>query len=330
MKCYIKDRNTFQTLCACSVVAYDITLESIYDEVSDISILYDGAVKEGDIVWLENGYCGIINGYDPDGNMVKLKCNHIITLFSRDLYYDNGRPTNGIEPYIKSLIDTEYTNQRDTVYRVPYLRVTAETITQAGTIPDVENLVCQIKSYIAKVRRLHDVFMTFTVSRKYLDAKLARKVIPLRQIDFSDQDLRIEPNGETFSETNVGKIRSIAEDTGEIKDWYLLGDGTITNSYTEQNRIKGDWIIIKVNKAEDVADSVKNEFKKNTYSHKILFSVPKEKTRYNFYDDLLIALGNRRFRSYIAAVRIQSSNDRIFYQCGELRTTMTDKLKELI
>lgn len=328
MNCYVKDRKTFRTLCVCPVLDYELTPWSIYDEVSTLTVSREKEelFREGDFIILGTGlYCGIIKEAEVDIYKAELKCEHIIKLLSRDLL-KTEKPDSGIEQFIKNQIDEHYTNQPDMVYSVPYLNVTAATATLSDMAPEIKDGVWNIKSYTAKVRRLLNVFIEFIFTRDSLNIILRRKDDGIKQIDLSDPSVKILE--ESYSNKAIGKITSVCEEDEQVLDWYLLDDGTVTNTYQPNNRVYGDWIKLFIDKAEDVPFKIQDEFAKNSYSHKILFSVPQEKARFNFYDRLRIARNGRLYASYIAAIRIKKDSSRVEYQCGELRTNFTDKIQE--
>lgn len=329
MYCILKDRRTFQSLTdtTCSVTNYELITESIYDEISDIRVTAAKVKpKEGDIVFLENGFAGIVQEAEGNVHALDLRCRQMVTIFDRDIFYSEPQGAY-IEERLENMIDVNFTNQPDALYRLPYLEVIVETRTASSMRPDIDDDgLYNIKSYIAKLRRLLNIFVTFEFKRSRLIVRIARKIVPTKQIDFSDADLRIIER--SFSCERIGKITSWAEDTNEKKDWYLKTDGTVTSIYSEEGRVDGEWQPIKVREAVDVADAVADKFKNNSFSHKITFTAPPEKARFDFYDSIKIAIDDRLFDSYIAAVKISKDSTLTEYQCGELRTTYP--LKELI
>lgn len=326
MNCFMKSRKTFETLCVCPVLDYRLVPWSIYDEVSEltISIEKESRFEQGDIVFAGD-YMGIIKEIEREKIVAHLKCDHIVKLFEREIVFTEG-PTGAVEQFIKTQIDQNYTNQADALYRLPYLNVIAESSTPTTMFPDVENSVWNIKSYIAKTRRVLGVFTTYEVSRTQLTVRIKSRFDPVKNLDLSDPSVMLLE--ESYSNKAVGKITSISEEDGTVQDWYLLNDGTITNTYMESGRVAGDWVSLQYRDADNLQYDIQNEFYRNQYSHKIRFSVPIQKARFAFYDKLKIAHGKHLFLSYIAAIRTNKNSARVEYQCGELRTTFTDKLQE--
>ena len=322
MYCIAKDRKTFRTITgsACAVVDYSLTLDSIYDETSEISITgAESAPTAGDFIYLENGYQGIAQEVEKNDGRIDLKCRQVSSLFSRELYYSKPEGET-LEMRLKNMIDTNYTKQPDGLYRLPYLEVRALTSTSADTRPEIDdNGIYTVDAYMAKLARLHNIFVTCVFGRDTLAVEIARKVVPSRKIDFSDPGLNVTE--QAFSCEKIGKITSRAEDTGKVRDWYLLRDGTITNSADAPERVEGDWKLLTVREEQDTTDAVADEFRSNSYSHKITFTAAPEKARFSFYDRVTIALDGNLFDSYIAAVRVKKDSGLTEYECGELRTT---------
>ena len=87
MYCILKDRRTFRSLTdtTCSVTNYELTTESIYDEISDLRVTAAKVKpKEGDIILLENGFAGIVQEAEGNTHALDLRCRQMVTIFDRD------------------------------------------------------------------------------------------------------------------------------------------------------------------------------------------------------------------------------------------------------
>lgn len=319
---YIRDRHTFSIKHHATALNYDMTVQSIYDEVSDFKIRgNESSAKAGDFFFTD-GFFGIIKEVDKDRETLDITCNDIDTLFARDIPDDPGTVGGNIEGYIKSLIDKYYVNLSDAVYATPFLTVVASTSTVGSALPDVENGVWNVKSYLSKVRRLYNIHTSYSVVNGGLVMRIYHRDRQTHKIflDLSDYEILEE----SFAHEAIGKITTIAEDTGARRDWYLLTDGTITNTYTDENRIDGTWEILNVSEAANAAEEVKNKFAENSDSHLIEFACSKE---YNFYDDLIVRTKDGQvLSSYISAIRKSSDRSKNVYKSGELRIMLDEKL----
>ena len=146
--------------------------------------------------------------------------------------------------------------------------------------------------------------------------QIARRVKVTKNIDFSNPLYVV--TSQDFSQKTVSKITSYCEENGEMKTWVLMEDGSITDTTPAAGRIRGEWVPLTVAKAEDVEDSVRDEFAKNEFSHKIEFQAPKSRG-FSLYDPLKIKLDNRIFSSYVSGVTEEKHSDIVTVQCGELQ-----------
>lgn len=319
---YIRDRHTFAIKHHATALNYDMTVQSIYDEVSEFKIRgNESSAKAGDFFFAD-GFFGIIKEVDKDRETLDITCNDIDTLFARDIPDDPGTVGGNIEGYIKSLIDKYYVNLSDAVYATPFLTVVASTSTVGSALPDVENGVWNVKSYLSKVRRLYNIHTSYSVVNGGLVMRLFHRDRQTHKVflDLSDYEVLEE----SFAHEAIGKITTIAEDAGARQDWYLLTDGTVTNTYTDENRVDGTWEILNVSEAANAAEEVKNKFAENSDSHLIEFACNKD---YAFYDDLIVRTKEGQvLTSYISAIRRSSDRNKNVYKSGELRIMVDEKL----
>ncbi|MEG0257744.1 MAG: hypothetical protein RR632_05550 [Christensenella sp.] len=317
MHCFVKDRGTFHVVCEAVVMDYEIQ-ESIYDVVSGITVIRPTVLpKTGDFLYLDGlEYCGVVKTVEQDEDKLKIVCNQMITMFGRWQYYADTTFTN-LEAYLKNLIDVNYKNCVDELYKMPYLDVRANTQTPSDMRPDLEDGTYNVKSYTAKIRRLYGIFTEFDLSRSALRVDITRRSQQIKKIDMSYPDYRV--NEDVVSDGRVGKITSYCEENGQHKDWYQMQDGTITNVYTTQNRVMGEWTPLTVQKAVDVDSSVRDVFASSAYSHKMSFTASAN-APFELYDRVQIAHDSRLFASYITGIIRQKNSDRIVFQCGELQT----------
>lgn len=322
MIAYIRDRHTFKLKHHATALSYDMTVQSIYDEVSEFTVKGTGSSAKAGDFFFAGKFFGVVKEVDKDRETLSVTCSDIDTLFSRDIPDAPGTVSGSIEGYIKSLIDKYYVNQPDAVYATPYLTVAAFTSTAGSALPDVEDGVWNVKSYLSKVRRLYNIHTSYSVVNGKLVMRIFHRDRQTHKVflDLSDYEVLEE----SFAHDAIGKITTIAEDTGEKKDWYLLTDGTITNTYTSENRADGTWEIMNVSGAANAAQEVKNKFTENSDSHLIEFACGKD---YEFYDNLTIRTKEGRvLNSYISAIRKSSERTKTVYKSGELRIMLDEKI----
>lgn len=318
MYCIIKDRKTFVAKPACSGVAveYDLTYASIYDEVSHITLTgYKKPPDEGDFLWLENGYVGVIKSIDdPSDEQINIKCRQVITLFERQQYLGSrSLPALPLENRLKTMIDDEYTHQSDVMYRLPYLDVVTSGATQIDIQPTTDGGFFTIKSYLLKLRRLAKIYAKYTVKRN-------RLCVEIRPYDPGTHTV-ILPSAEyelvtsRVTDTKVGKVTVVHEPTGDQCNYYLLDNGNITGQYQTTDRVAGEWVYITVDNDDDPVLAVQEVIRCNSYSHNITF---RSRERLEWGAALKIVLHNKLYDGYIAAVRYSSADDYYTYQSGDI------------
>ncbi len=321
MIAYLRDGRTFKLKHHAAVLSYDMTIQSIYDEVSDFTIKgTEDSVQTGDF-FFAGGFCGIVKGTDKDRDILNITCDDIGTLFSRSIPDIPGAIGGSVEGYIKAIIEQHYVNQSDIVYATPYIAVIAETSTTGDALPDIEDGTWSVKSYLSKARRLYNIHMSCSVVNGKLVMRIFRRDRRMHKVFLNLSDFEVLE--ESFAHGAIGKITTITEDTGGKKDWYLFRDGTITNTYAEKNRVDGTWEVVRISEAAKAAEEVQNRFKENSDSHLIEFASSRA---YDFYDDLVIhTKGGRVLTSYITAIRRSDARSKTVYKSGELRVMFDEK-----
>lgn len=315
MQLFIKDRKSFVTKFSSLILDYEIK-PSIYDTVSTYTIPNENLPNEGDFIFDEDtDFIGIIESVETDKKIAVLHCGQIYTLFNRPIIYTATAYTY-LEAYIKTLIDTNYTNCTDSWYALPFLDVTAVTSTASTITPDVEDQAFTVSSFMAKARRIKGVFCEFGIGRTQLSVNITARANPIKNIDFSNPSFYITE--QNFSKKMVSKVTSYCEENSQVKNWVLLDDGTIVNTTPATGRVDGEWTTLMVSKAAEVQDAVNDEFAQNYYSHNITFQCP---LSYDFklYDNLQIKIGDKIFTSYVAQMRLWKNSKVQEIQCGELQ-----------
>lgn len=316
MLCYIKSRQTFRTISQPLVVLdYDVAIDSVYDDVSVITVLSEITDAEEDFVYLD-GWLGVISSVAPEKGQTTIHAKNILNAFARPLLPASSET---IEGFIKSALENQYKKLSDAMYDMPYLFVSTTSSTPFIS-PDLDDKnLWNLKSYIAKVRRLKSVFCEWTLGKDTLYCKIGAKVVPTQRVDFADRSHRLE--SETYSRYSVAKVTAIVGETAT--HYYLHSDGTYDT--IDDNRVTGAWETI-VTDAEKEADAVAEVFAKSAYSHLIEFRSDRD---FGFYDSLQVRVKGRVLNSYISGIR-RGMKTGTLYKSGELRVTMIDKMKEMI
>lgn len=332
MKVYIKDKETFITKAALDCYNYTL-VKSIYTDLSELTTEYSDKAEVGDILIDNMGYLGVISDIERETKRsLAIKCQDISTLFSRSIIYDGAAENVNAENYLETaLYDNFGGDQSDPFYALFYLSIDRQTST-TSCIPDTEQGLWNAKSYISRIRRLYSIYTDFEANNlggtPVLKVTIAKKTIAPKRIFTTHRNVEILE--ETFSSSTIAKITAYTRgDTPTANNYYMTSSGSYTTNPNDPNRIAGDWEYLEIQEGQSETEQVLNKFKENTYSHKICFAVPENEARYNFYDPVVVELRSNYYDSYIAK-KIKHDNGTIEYQCGELRTSLTDKINKIL
>lgn len=335
---YIKDKKTFVTKKKLTCYSYE-AVWSIYDNLSHFSAIKTAGIEEGDfLIAAAIDYIGIIDEVSPDAEQetVNIKCKQIVNLFARDLFAeDDSGIVASVEGFIENQIRKHYTELSDSHFRLEFLDILKKTDTPSTMKIDVQERVWSLKSFLAKARRLQNIQLSWQVHRNRLVVTIEKIDRPAVKLDFSDPALLL--TSETQSADIISRIDVLCtetddegKETTEVKSYYKLADGSMTNEEGHIDRIDGRYESIVANK-EEAEDKVSDTFAKNTYSHLIEFDTAWGSVygqRLAFYADVAIALPSGQvMESYISQVEMTNESDQIHFKSGELRTKLTDKLK---
>lgn len=316
MFCFIKSRKDYTTKAISLVLDYEIK-ESVYDVVSTIVIQKTDVIPStGDIIYCDDGFIGILKSYSINNDSVSMTINQIVTMFDREIFFKKAS-YEYLEDRMVQLINYYYTNCEDEVYRVPYLDVKTGSHSAEQLSPDLEDGIFNIKSYSAKMRRLNRIVLDWHPHRDTLEVIVTKYPEYLRTVDLKDPNYLITE--EKYSELSVAKITSYCVETNEYKDWYLDSEGKVQEEIPT-NRANGEWIALTIENKDDVVDTVKDEFKKNTYSHSIVFSAPID-AKLGFYDSVKVWKDGEVFDSYISGITYSKDSNRKTITLGELQTS---------
>lgn len=359
MICYIKDRKTFVTKGTYPVSEYDIVLKSIFDDQSKITITGIANAVEGDWVYCDNGYLGVIQTANPDAKVKRttLTCREALAIFDRDSIYDiiTSISDNEQEGPLVGVLDSDFKNggsPADPYLALGYLYFQSLTHTyyhdamipdfyDAGRYKNNLGFSFNVKAYLDKMRQTRGIFTDLDVVKingtDRLMVRISKKDSATRMIDFSDKSYTVL--SENYTNEAVGKVtvkqcyeyhdEEYNIDVmyeGDPIDHYLKADGTITTvKPADGDRVSGVWRKVIIGKPDDAYSEAEKIFTKNKYSHMIEFSTDKA---LNFYDNLKIRINGRILTSYISSVRMTSESNKYIYKSGELRTKQ-NKIRRL-
>lgn len=315
---FIKDRNTFHTLdMMLDISQYDLILGSTNNNVGTVQVPVELEGLENQF-FIADDRMWVIKSLAPDKGKTIITLNDISWMFARDLLWDDNTTYSTIEECIADTIDTEYINLSDTEYDTPYVRVSYSTAT-AWIKPDTENGLWNLKGYIAKVRRMKNVFLSFSISGNYLDIEIEQKTPTLWKLDFATDVAKMYQ--ETYQKTATAKIT-----VNGTTDYYMFTDGTYSTNPAAGTRIQGEWLQVQVNANEDETDKVEDIFSKNAESMILEFYTTEP---VEFYDTVQLRHEGRVVTGTLSLVSISSSDNRRYCKTGDLINTVPEAISVL-
>ena len=340
MRCYIRDKKTFEIKKIVPVSedpsGYDLFIKTIFDDKSKVTILEAYSAKQDDYACLDNGFIGIIDGAEPDTveNKTVLTIKDILHIFNDNWGWVSDIFTNAPEFEIYNIIEMYRSLSDSMTTERPFLRANMLSWIPPYIGPDMEKGMYNAKDFIYKALRSRNVF-TECIPWKENLAEILRvdiqtKVSPTHKIDLSSSEYTVTKEVITNNPISLVECAVWYEDSVElvVTDWFVKKDGTVTSIRpADVDRIDGARTVIYVSASDDQQAKVIDLLTKNKYSHRIEFNTQR---KMDFYDLLQIRRRGEVINSYISSVRIKSGSNRYFYTSGEMRTSLTDKLKEMI
>ncbi len=317
MVAFIKRKSDFKTVISAHVISWDVPLNSIEDDVGNV-VLYGTEVNygnEGDFLIMD-GHIWVIEQVTPDRAQSTVSVGNAAAAFDRPIPFTEEGTTIG--SYLAQLLNDHYKEVDDPAYQMPYLNITNLDNTEYLG-PTVTDGLFNLKTYIRKVNRLRDVIVRFSVEWDTLNVTIEPRQRPRHQVVFDDGVSQLI--SQAYSRSSIAKVT--AYQNGAAYTYYLSADGTVTDT-VPTHRAEGSWEVLALTENEVLEDRVQDIFSTNSNSHKIEWRSTKA---YDLYDTVVLRLGSQLMTSYVSYIGISSGDNRYYYKSGELKTTLTERLK---
>lgn len=328
---YFKDKTTFMTKGVAEGATWKL-VQSIWTDLSEITCQLVPSVEAGDFVYAADGWIGIISAVVKEKAAMSLKVQKIEELFNRDACFTLGS-SQPCEWTAAFYVKRFFVNGTDEVYNYRFLDVIRDTLEAKALKPPCTAGVFNVKSYLARIRRLNQVFNSYAVVEDMLTMHIYHEVRPQKTLVTSNVPVEIVE--ESFGGNQVAKVSTYTFDQEgwvfeeDLTHWYLLQDGTVTNdlSTATSARAEGDWKLLHIQTEDDPEQMARNVFAENSYTHKIIVRVPDDKAIYNFFDPVRVEIKNRVYQSYVSR-KTMTSEGYTEYTFGNLKTSLMDKINE--
>lgn len=319
MIAYIKSRSDFKNVLHTDTESYSLYTATSNDDSS--SVVLSGEIKEkhkGDWLYLA-GRLWLISQIKPGEGRTTLTLKMPENAFDRKTEYSGSAASIGA--FIKAGLESEYKNQADTKYAMPYLEV-ENTDNTTFVAPATEGGLFGLADYIKSARR-SNVWCDFSISGSKLKISISTRAPEIHSIIFNSG--RAQLISRSFSRSVTEKV-TVYPEGGAAQDFYLLADGNISTSAPAE-RLDGEWVKIVAEADAIPLDLAAEEFAKNVSSYKIEFYSDR---LYKLFDRVRLRFDDGVFAADITARRVSSADNRYYYRCGNLPTTLTEKLQAQI
>ena len=333
MDIYIKSRLDFSTYAHEQTTDWTIQPDSDFGAASDFELPSmlpsESRIREmpGDIL-IARGFVGVIKSADPSSSGMKIRCDHITTLFNRSTL---AEPVGDyLETQLASLITQEFISQSDPLYALPYITVTAASSTPGN----IDRLAPTLNVYelITALREQMGIYTDVALTSTGLAVTIGTKSFPARAAVMGDGHNTLLR--ETYAAGQTAKVTAALTDPDTLEvldstDWYLMLDGTVTDDPGDSPRAYGAWQIITTeDPEEDLTAQAQEILTQSGSGHQIEFYSDRE---FLYGSPIKLQLTDVRvIASRITCITKKCGDSRTLYRCGALKTTLTEKLKGVI
>lgn len=332
MKAYIKRSSDFKTVLMGTAESWSLPVASADGDTGQLALAeYAPAEHTGNWVYVLGQIYRIAQA-TPSNNQFTATLADPATAFDRQAIWPDA-PETTYGAFIKAALERDYLNCADTAYKMPYLQIT-NTDTTPLTAPELDDTKLYKLSDIITTARAAGVRIRFGIDGDKLAVDISTGTGTEHNILFTDGRAQLET--ESYSADTTAKVTVLqAHEKAENADkdapteyvahtFYLSVSGEITET-APTDRAEGKWAYITCKADETPADKAAEVFAANANSYKIEFYSSR---RYALYDRVRLRLHGAVFATRITGITLKSGDDRYLYRCGELATTIQQKVKK--
>lgn len=332
MKAYIKRSSDFKTVLMGTAESWSLPVASADGDTGQLALAeYAPAEHTGNWVYVLGQIYRIAQA-TPSNNQFTATLADPATAFDRQAIWPDA-PETTYGAFIKAALERDYLNCADAAYKVPYLQIT-NTDTTPLTAPELDDTKLYKLTNIITTARAAGVRIRFGIDGDKLAINISAGTGTEHNILFTDGRAQLETesySADTTAKVTVLQAQEKAEDADKdapteyvAHTFYLSTDGEITET-APTDRAEGKWAYITCKADETPADKAAEVFAANANSYKIEFYSSR---RYALYDRVRLRLHGAVFATRITGITLKSGDDRYLYRCGELATTIQQKVKK--
>ena len=342
MLCYFISKKDFKIANCCEVNAFTISHNLDLGGKTKIIIAASPNASKEDFVILKDGketiFQGIVDSIDnvQGEKMHTVHCMEIERIFDQKIFLSDTEIIRdaGIEDFVAHTIRTYFSHTGDTFIDLPYMICNALTHTKISLKPDTDDGVYNFKTYLGNIKEQYGIFLEFEFTKTKLNIRIHKKEQNAMQIDTTITD--INNCKETYEIKALTKLnvswKNLLTNAEEVRKFYLHSNRSI--SETDKDRVEGTTSSLRIESEteDEMLQAVYDEFKSNSYSHLIEADVyanskiyPKNELYVGHEVKIKTSAGVKE--SVISGISYADTSNAISVRFGNLKVTLTDKLK---
>ncbi len=340
MTIYFLDRYTLEIKDVIVASKFDLKFDEETNATSNIELHRIPNANQNDFIVAKKKnktkYQGIVSEIqgEKDSNQAKVICKDISNLFDRKIYVDSEECMDtSLEDFLYYTINKFFKNgDDDSKIAMPYLSVVQDTQTSVKEPINAEDGIYNFHTFMTNCRQNKNISVVFELTQQEI-------VVTIKNID-NQNVIKIDTTNNDVINYNkiyemdiTSRVTVKCGDTGNILNYYLLTDRTISTDKTNPNRADGMLETIYVDEEGKAYEQAVNIFKGNRYNHLVEFEIKQDSKLVNTGEltigrPIQIKTRDGILDSYISSIEIENTSNYIKYKSGNIRVDLIDKLKQ--
>ena len=324
---YILDRLNGTPKSVENISAYSISTDTTLLAASTVSTI--NAAEKGDFVYIDNeDYFGVVTGSAVN----QLQVSSLYSMFDRRILKPTG-PEATFEAELLKIINANFINIADTFFQYPFEASKSSSFATGTYVykPDSDGCV-NVLSVYKDMHKRQGTTLDFVMMADGIKILITnpinegtQKILDLSKLNVISE----EQQGES-----VGRVSTRNTSNSTSIHYYGYTDGSFStnDSVGGKTRLHGRYEWIVGDTAATLVDSAESAFAENKYNHLIEFSAPSTILGQTLRLNDWVKVKGRNgtiYNSYISCVTATSNSKLINYKTGNLRVSLTDKLRRM-
>lgn len=340
---YVLDAQTLAVKDLLEFETFELRIDTEFANKSKIIVPVKPNIAHDDFVVCkcagETIYIGICDTYasESDSSAYSITLRQKENLFDRFIFIDNEAliASTGIEDFIAQAITDNWIQSGDAMLDRSYMTVTPLTHTpisaKVSTTVSLTDGAYNLKTYLGNALEFYKIYVGFDFTQ---DGRLDLTVYQDARAALSIDVLLTDVSGysETYSVDALTKL--CVSWNNSSYTFYLLANRNITTDGTNPNRAVGRTksMVVEADTYDEMYQTVVDEFSRNSYSHKISFSLFMDSNLYDyrdFYPGRATEIKTKSgLRSSLVTAQAMTSNSRFAsITFGKLKVTLIEKIR---